>query len=129
MPTNEETKFPTPTPRGGGKSVLKSPSIAIAGNSSFHIARLTHTHTLPPARHTSPLFQPPRSKREKRKFKCDVRGGEMASLVVLGTAGALGDTGAEAVLEALVDVLQVSAAAGAGGLAALGLLAPVDCFH
>ena len=124
MPTNEETKFPTPTPRGGKKR-LKSPSIAIAGNSSFHIARHTHFLLL-----VIPALVPA-SENEKRKKEIQMRRsrGEMASLVVLGTAGTLGDTGAEAVLEALVDILQVSAAAGAGGLAALGLLAPVDCFH
>ena len=33
----------------------------------------------------------------------------------------------EAILEAPADVLQVAHATGAGGLAALGLLAPVDC--
>lgn len=49
------------------------------------------------------------------------------SLLGLGTASALGDANAEAVLEALVDVLDVPHAAAAGGLSSLGLLTPVDC--
>lgn len=49
------------------------------------------------------------------------------SLLGLGTTSALGDTNAEAVLEALVDVLDVTHAAAAGGLSSLGLLTPVDC--
>lgn len=38
-----------------------------------------------------------------------------------------GNTNAEAVLKALVDVLDVPHAAAAGGLSSLGLLTPVDC--
>lgn len=45
----------------------------------------------------------------------------------LGATGALGGTGLEAVQEAAVDNTQGAHATGAGGLAALGLLAPVDC--
>lgn len=48
--------------------------------------------------------------------------------MVLGTAGALGSADLESVCEATVDNLQVLRSAGAGGLASLGLLAPVDCF-
>lgn len=44
----------------------------------------------------------------------------------LGATGALGGTGLEAVLEAAVDETQGAHAARAGGLAALGLLTPVD---
>ncbi len=43
--------------------------------------------------------------------------------------GVLGYTGLEAVLEAAGDVLEVLRAAGANGLSALGLLAPVVCSH
>lgn len=49
------------------------------------------------------------------------------NLLALGTTGALGDTNAEAVLEALVNVLEVPHTAAAGGLSSLGLLTPVDC--
>ena len=45
----------------------------------------------------------------------------------LGALGAGGGTGAETVGELAVDGLEVTHAAGAGGLPALGLLAPVDC--
>ena len=48
-------------------------------------------------------------------------------LVVLRTTGALGSANLEAVLEAAVDVPQVSGTAGTSGLASLGLLAPVVC--
>lgn len=48
-------------------------------------------------------------------------------LVSLGATGALGGTGLEAVGEAAVDVTQRAHTAAAGGLAALGLLTPVDC--
>ena len=44
----------------------------------------------------------------------------------LGALGAGGGTGAETVGELAVDGLEVTHAAGAGGLPALGLLAPVD---
>lgn len=47
--------------------------------------------------------------------------------MAFGTTGALGDTNAEAVLEALVNVLEVPHTAAAGGLSSLGLLTPVDC--
>lgn len=47
--------------------------------------------------------------------------------MALGATGALGGTGLEAVLEAAVDVTQGAHAAAASGLAALGLLTPVDC--
>lgn len=53
--------------------------------------------------------------------------GTTGNLVALGATGALGGTGLEAVLEAAVDVAQRAHAAAAGGLAALGLLTPVDC--
>jgi hypothetical protein len=46
--------------------------------------------------------------------------------VVLGTTGALGSADLEAVLEATVDFLEVAHSAGTGGLATLGLLAPVE---
>lgn len=46
--------------------------------------------------------------------------------MVLGTAGALGSADLESVCEATVDNLQVLRSAGAGGLASLGLLAPVE---
>jgi hypothetical protein len=46
-------------------------------------------------------------------------------LVVLRTTGALRSADLEAVLEAAVDVPQVSGTAGTSGLASLGLLAPV----
>jgi hypothetical protein len=45
----------------------------------------------------------------------------------LGALGAGGGTGAETVGELAVDGLEVTHATGAGGLPALGLLAPVDC--
>jgi hypothetical protein len=45
----------------------------------------------------------------------------------LGALGAGSGTGAETVGELAVDGLEVTHAAGAGGLPALGLLAPVDC--
>lgn len=54
----------------------------------------------------------------RRRFEND--------LVSLGATGTLGDTGLEAVSEAAVDVAQRAHAAAAGGLAALGLLTPVD---
>lgn len=44
-----------------------------------------------------------------------------------GATGTLGGTGLEAVCEAAVDVAEGAQATGAGGLAALGLLTPVDC--
>lgn len=44
-----------------------------------------------------------------------------------GALGALGGTGLESVAELAVDGLEVSHAAGTGGLPSLGLLAPVDC--
>ena len=47
--------------------------------------------------------------------------------MALGATGALGDANAEAVLEALVNVLEVPGTAAAGGLSSLGLLTPVDC--
>lgn len=53
--------------------------------------------------------------------------GTTGNLVGLGATGTLGGTGLEAVLEAAVDVAQRAHAAAAGGLAALGLLTPVDC--
>jgi hypothetical protein len=40
----------------------------------------------------------------------------------------LGHTSAESVLELSWDLLEGSHAAGAGGLSALGLLAPLDCY-
>jgi hypothetical protein len=55
------------------------------------------------------------------------------SIYLCGAAdgGALGTSGcasSEAVAELAVDGLEVAHAAGSGGLPALGLLAPVDCF-
>jgi hypothetical protein len=44
----------------------------------------------------------------------------------LGATSALGNTNTEAVLEALVDILEVAGAAAAGGLSSLGLLTPVE---
>lgn len=49
--------------------------------------------------------------------------------ILKGGMGVLGDTGLETVLEAAGDVTKVSHAAGANGLSALGLLAPVVCSH
>lgn len=46
--------------------------------------------------------------------------------MVLGTTSALGGADLEAVVEAAVDLLEVTHSAGAGGLSALGLLAPVE---
>lgn len=59
----------------------------------------------------------PRTKTRRRFGKC---------LVSLGATGALGGTGLEAVQEAAVNNAQRAHAAAAGGLAALGLLTPVD---
>ena len=44
-----------------------------------------------------------------------------------GALGALGSASLESVAELAVDGLEVSHAAGTGGLPSLGLLAPVDC--
>jgi hypothetical protein len=44
-----------------------------------------------------------------------------------GALGTLGCAGLESVAELAVDGLEVSHAAGTGGLPSLGLLAPVDC--
>lgn len=44
-----------------------------------------------------------------------------------GALGTLGGTGLESVAELAVDGLEVSHAAGTGGLSSLGLLAPVVC--
>lgn len=52
--------------------------------------------------------------------------GQRENLVALGATGALGGTGLEVVQEAAVNVAQRAHAAAAGGLAALGLLTPVD---
>lgn len=49
------------------------------------------------------------------------------NLLALGATSSRGNANAEAVLEALVDVLQVPHTAAAGGLSSLGLLTPVDC--
>ena len=65
-------------------------------------------------------YQSPSSLRERKR---DVG----INLVGLGTAGALGDTDLEAVLETLVDVPDVGHTATASGLSSLGLLTPVDC--
>lgn len=65
-------------------------------------------------------YQSPSSLRERKR---DVG----INLVGLGTASALGNADLEAVLEALVDVLDVAHTATAGGLSSLGLLTPVDC--
>lgn len=46
-----------------------------------------------------------------------------------GGVGVLGDASLEAILEAAGDFLEVPHAAGADGLSALGLLAPVVCNH
>ena len=45
-----------------------------------------------------------------------------------GALGALGSASLESVAELAVDGLEVSHAAGTGGLPSLGLLAPVDCY-
>ena len=45
-----------------------------------------------------------------------------------GALGTCGRTGAETVAELAGDGLEVSHAAGTGGLPSLGLLAPVDCY-
>lgn len=47
----------------------------------------------------------------------------------LGTAGTLGLTGLESVLEAAGDVLEVLHASSTGGLSPHTLLGPVDCLH
>lgn len=65
-------------------------------------------------------YQSPSSLRERKR---DVG----INLVGRGTAGALGDTDLEAVLETLVDVPDVGHTATASGLSSLGLLTPVDC--
>lgn len=52
--------------------------------------------------------------------------GRKGNLVGDGATGTLGGTGLEAVKEAAVDIAQGAHAAGAGGLAALGLLTPVE---
>lgn len=65
----------------------------------------------------------PASPRTKTRRRADEKG----NLVGLGATGTLGGTGLEAVQEAAVDITQRAHAAGAGGLAALGLLTPVDC--
>lgn len=52
---------------------------------------------------------------------------EKGNLVGLRATSTLGGTGLEAVQEAAVDIAQGAHAAGAGGLASLGLLTPVDC--
>jgi hypothetical protein len=57
--------------------------------------------------------------------KRDAEWENIVDLGALGATGALGSTGLEAVREAAVDVTEGAHAAGAGGLAALGLLAPV----
>lgn len=44
-----------------------------------------------------------------------------------GALGTRGRTGSKSVAELAVDGLEVSHAAGTGGLPSLGLLAPVDC--
>ena len=44
-----------------------------------------------------------------------------------GALGALGSASLESVAELAVDGLEVSHAAGTGGLPSLSLLAPVDC--
>ena len=64
-------------------------------------------------------YQSPSSLREKRDVGIN--------LVGRGTAGALGDTDLEAVLETLVNVPDVGHTATASGLSSLGLLTPVDC--
>lgn len=67
-------------------------------------------------------------KREKGK-KDDFVNDSIQLLVELSggwAMGTLGNTGLEAVLEFAVDGLEVTHATGAGGLTALGLLAPVD---
>jgi hypothetical protein len=55
---------------------------------------------------------------QKRRIEVD--------LVVLRATGALGSADLEAVLEAAVDFTEVGHSAGTGGLASLGLLAPVE---
>jgi hypothetical protein len=50
-----------------------------------------------------------------------------SNLRSLGALGAGRGAGAETVGELAVDGLEVTHAAGTGGLPALGLLAPVDC--
>jgi hypothetical protein len=59
--------------------------------------------------------------------KRDAEWKNIVDLSGLGATGALGGAGLEAVREAAVDVAEGAHAAGAGGLAALGLLTPVDC--
>jgi len=45
------------------------------------------------------------------------------------TTSTLGDTSAETVLEESGNALESTHTAGSGGLSALGLLAPLDCFN
>lgn len=70
-----------------------------------------------------PFIPIPASPITKTRRRADEKG----NLVGLGTASTLGGTGLEAVQEAAVDITQGAHATGAGGLAALGLLTPVDC--
>ena len=66
-------------------------------------------------------YQPSSSLRDQTRCAVEI------NLLALGTAGGLGGAGLEAVLEAALDVAEVAHSAGAGGLSALGLLAPVVC--
>jgi hypothetical protein len=59
--------------------------------------------------------------------KRDAEWENIVDLRALGATGTLGGTSLEAVREAAVDVAEGAHAAGASGLAALGLLAPVVC--
>lgn len=70
-----------------------------------------------------PLIPIPASPKTKTRRRADEKG----NLVGLGATGTLGSTGLEAVQEAAVDIAEGAHAAGAGGLAALSLLTPVDC--
>lgn len=58
---------------------------------------------------------------------CSLLRYDASSLRGLRALGAGSSAGAETVGELAVDGLEVAHAAGAGGLPALGLLAPVDC--
>lgn len=74
-----------------------------------------------------PVDAHPHSFPASPRTKTRRRIGKTGNLCGGRATGALGGAGLEAVLEALVDGAQGAAAAGAGGLAALGLLTPVDC--
>lgn len=101
------------------------PNTNSTGNSVFFLLPLALRPGSRRQMPTGPVIPalPPASENET-KTRQSSKGG---NLVVLGTTSALGGADLEAVVEAAVDLLEVTHSAGAGGLSALGLLAPVDC--